>query len=115
MTLKNTSAVAHQGSGIVLESSINGQEATVDILSGSSLRSANEILYHKNETSNVTITDSEVSSAADVFINNIKGHLTVDATNSKITGSANISTDDNTHTYLSLSDNSTWILKLTQR
>ncbi|MGU0015705.1 hypothetical protein ACVXG9_06315 [Escherichia coli] len=31
MTLKNTSAVAHQGSGIVLESSINGQEATVDI------------------------------------------------------------------------------------
>ena len=107
VTLKNTSAVAHQGSGIVLESSINGQEATVDILSGSSLRSANEILYHKNETSNVTITDSEVSSAADVFINNIKGHLTVDATNSKITGSANISTDVNTHTYLSLSDNST--------
>ncbi|MGG7251797.1 autotransporter outer membrane beta-barrel domain-containing protein, partial [Escherichia coli] len=86
VTLKNTSAVAHQGAGIVLESSINGQEATVDILSGSSLRSANEILYHKNETSNVTITDSEVSSAADVFINNIKGHLTVDATNSKITG-----------------------------
>ncbi len=111
VTLKNTSAVAHQGSGIVLESSINGQEATVDILSGSSLRSANEILYHKNETSNVTITDSEVSSAADVFINNIKGHLTVDATNSKITGSANISTDVNTHTYLSLSDNSTWDIK----
>ncbi len=108
VTLKNTSAVAHQGAGIVLESSINGQEATVDILSGSSLRSANEILYNKNETSNVTITDSEVSSAADVFINNIKGHLTVDATNSKITGSANLSTDDNTHTYLSLSDNSTW-------
>ncbi|HDX4619414.1 TPA: autotransporter outer membrane beta-barrel domain-containing protein, partial [Escherichia coli] len=45
VTLKNTSAVAHQGAGIVLESSINGQEATVDILSGSSLRSANEILY----------------------------------------------------------------------
>ncbi|HIA9394508.1 TPA: autotransporter outer membrane beta-barrel domain-containing protein, partial [Escherichia coli] len=111
VTLKNTSAVAHQGAGIVLESSINGQEATVDILSGSSLRSANEILYHKNETSNVTITDSEVSSAADVFINNIKGHLTVDATNSKITGSANLSTDDNTHTYLSLSDNSTWDIK----
>ncbi|HGY8407556.1 TPA: autotransporter outer membrane beta-barrel domain-containing protein, partial [Escherichia coli] len=59
----------------------------------------------------VTITDSEVSSAADVFINNIKGHLTVDATNSKITGSANISTDVNTHTYLSLSDNSTWDIK----
>lgn len=100
VTLKNTSAVAHQGAGIVLESSINGQEATVDILSGSSLRSANEILYNKNETSNVTITDSEVSSATDVFINNIKGHLTIDATNSKITGSANLSTDDNTHTYL---------------
>lgn len=47
MTLKNTSAVAHQGAGIVLESSINGQEATVDILSGSSLRSVNEILYNK--------------------------------------------------------------------
>ncbi|MGU0015704.1 hypothetical protein ACVXG9_06310 [Escherichia coli] len=59
----------------------------------------------------MTITDSEVSSAADVFINNIKGHLTVDATNSKITGSANISTDVNTHTYLSLSDNSTWDIK----
>uniref|UniRef100_UPI0030C734A7 autotransporter outer membrane beta-barrel domain-containing protein n=1 Tax=Escherichia coli TaxID=562 RepID=UPI0030C734A7 len=111
VTLKNTSAVAHQGAGVVLESSINGQEATVDILSGSSLRSANEILYNKNETSNVTITDSEVSSAADVFINNIKGHLTVDATDSKITGSANLSTDDNTHTYLSLSDNSTWDIK----
>ncbi|EOT5939101.1 TPA: ECIAI39_1904 family autotransporter adhesin [Escherichia coli] len=111
VTLKNTSAVAHQGAGIVLESSINGQEATVDILSGSSLRSANEILYNKNETSNVTITDSEVSSATDVFINNIKGHLTIDATNSKITGSANLSTDDNTHTYLSLSDNSTWDIK----
>ncbi|HGT6189085.1 TPA: autotransporter outer membrane beta-barrel domain-containing protein, partial [Escherichia coli] len=27
VTLKNTSAVAHQGAGIVLESSINGQEA----------------------------------------------------------------------------------------
>ncbi|MBA1734069.1 autotransporter outer membrane beta-barrel domain-containing protein, partial [Escherichia coli] len=51
------------------------------------------------------------SSAADVFINNIKGHLTVDATNSKITGSANISTDVITHTYLSLSDNSTWDIK----
>lgn len=111
VTLKNTSAVAHQGAGVVLESSINGQEATVDILSGSSLRSANEILYNKNETSNVTITDSEVSSAADVFINNIKGHVTVDATDSKITGSANLSTDDNTHTYLSLSDNSTWDIK----
>ena len=59
----------------------------------------------------MTITDSAVSSAADVFINNIKGHLTVDATNSKITGSANISTDVNTHTYLSLSDNSTWDIK----
>lgn len=111
VTLKNTSAVAHQGAGVVLESSINGQEATVDILSGSSLRSANEIRYNKNETSNVTITDSEVSSAADVFINNIKGHMTVDATHSKITGSANLSTDDNTHTYLSLSDNSTWDIK----
>lgn len=111
VTLKNTSAVAHQGAGIVLESSINGQEATVDILSGSSLRSANEILYNKNETSNVTITDSEVSSAADVFINNIKGHLAIDASNSKITGSANLSTDDSTHTYLSLSDNSTWDIK----
>ncbi len=111
VTLKNTSAVAHQGAGIVLESSINGQEATVDILSGSSLRSANEILYNKNETSNVTITDSEVSSAADVFINNIKGHLVIDASNSKITGSANLSTDDSTHTYLSLSDNSTWDIK----
>lgn len=95
----------------MLESSINGQEATVDILSGSSLRSANEILYNKNETSNVTITDSEVSSAADVFINNIKGHLAIDASNSKITGSANLSTDDSTHTYLSLSDNSTWDIK----
>lgn len=111
VTLKNTSAVAHQGAGVVLESSINGQEATVDILSGSSLRSANEILYNKNETSNVTITDSEVSSAADVFINNIKGHLAIDASNSKITGSANLSTDDSTHTYLSLSDNSTWDIK----
>lgn len=111
VTLKNTSAVAHQGAGFVLESSINGQEATVDILSGSSLRSANEILYNKNETSNVTITDSEVSSAADVFINNIKGHLAIDASNSKITGSANLSTDDSTHTYLSLSDNSTWDIK----
>lgn len=111
VTLKNTSAVAHQGAGVVLESSINGQEATVDILSGSSLRSANEILYNKNETSNVTITDSEVSSAADVFINNIKGHLAIDAYNSKITGSANLSTDDSTHTYLSLSDNSTWDIK----
>lgn len=111
VTLKNTSAVAHQGAGIVLESSINGQEATVDILSGSSLRSVNEILYNKNETSNVTITDSEVSSAADVFINNIKGHLSIDASNSKITGSANLSTDDSTHTYLSLSDNSTWDIK----
>lgn len=111
VTLKNTFAVAHQGAGVVLESSINGQEATVDILSGSSLRSANEILYNKNETSNVTITDSEVSSAADVFINNIKGHLAIDASNSKITGSANLSTDDSTHTYLSLSDNSTWDIK----
>ncbi|HAH2991943.1 TPA: autotransporter outer membrane beta-barrel domain-containing protein [Escherichia coli] len=94
------------------EITTHGTESYAAYANGTVVKAGDTLDY---TNASVTLTDVDITTHGDnahaIAINNIKGHLTVDATNSKITGSANISTDVNTHTYLSLSDNSTWDIK----